>query len=77
MAYIIPEGLSEPISESYNNNKADVSKLAYETIKTSITGELSIEDAIEHYREKAQSLGARNIIDIENAKLDKVTEQSY
>jgi hypothetical protein len=74
MAYIIPEGLSAPIGLIYEKNKAEISKVTYDSIKAAITGEMSVGDAIDHYRETARALGVKDVLAVNNAKLGKATD---
>ncbi|MBN1623439.1 MAG: extracellular solute-binding protein [Clostridia bacterium] len=77
MAYILPERLTKPTSDLYIELFKDINDATRDAIQKAISGEISIDDAIEQYRMIAKALGFKEILDFENKKLEKATVQDY
>ncbi len=77
MAYLLPENLNQPTSDKYLEIGGDISAAGSEAIAAAVSGNVSIEAALAQYRETAKAIGVKEILDIENEKLGKTTEQTY
>lgn len=77
MAYILPGKLTESTSPLYLEKNDEIVAAAIDSISKAVMGYLSVEDALAMYKEKAKVIGVKEILDFENAKLGKATEQSY
>ncbi|MFO7612447.1 MAG: extracellular solute-binding protein [Clostridia bacterium] len=77
MAYQLPENLKESTSPKYLEIGGDISTAGTTAIAAAVSGNLSIADALAQYKAIAKSIGVKEILDFENAKLGKTTEQSY
>ncbi len=77
MAYLLPEKLKESTSPVYLDINDDIVDIAMEAISKSVMGIVTVEEALKQYKEKARVLGVKDILDFENEKLGKTTEQTY
>ena len=77
MAYVLPENLKEPTSDKYLEIGGDISTAGSTAIAAAVSGNMSIEDALAEYKATAKAIGVKEILDIENEKIGKTTEQSY
>jgi 5-enolpyruvylshikimate-3-phosphate synthase len=77
MAYVLPENLKEPTSPKYLEIGGDISSAGTSAIAAAVSGNMTIEDALAQYKSTAKSIGVKEILDFENAKIGKTTEQSY
>ena len=77
MAYLLPEKLKESTSPVYLDLNDEIVEIAMEAISKSVMGTVTVEEALKQYKEKARVLGVKDILDFENEKLGKSTEQSY
>lgn len=75
--FLIPSNLMEPSSEEYHMLQQELNTELQNAIKSAIIGDVSIEDAISQYREMAKTLNAKEVLDIENERLGKTTDQDY
>ena len=55
----------------------EIVEIAMEAISKSVMGKVTVEEALKQYKEKARVLGVKDILDFENEKLGKTTEQNY
>ena len=77
MAYLLPEKLKESTSPVYLDINKEIVNIAMEAISKSVMGTVTVEEALKQYKEKARALGVKDILDFENEKLGKTTEQTY
>ncbi|HRX42627.1 MAG TPA: hypothetical protein P5315_07605, partial [Clostridia bacterium] len=77
MAYVLPENLKEPTSDKYLEIGGDISSAGTQAIAAAVSGNLTIEEALAQYKSTAKQIGVKEILDFENAKIGKTTEQSY
>ena len=77
MAYQLPENLNQPTSAKYLEVGGDISTAGRTAIANAVSGNVPIADALAEYKEIAKNIGVKEILDIENEKLGKTTEQSY
>ncbi|MBN2884119.1 MAG: extracellular solute-binding protein [Clostridia bacterium] len=77
MAYVLPENLKEPTAPKYLEIGGDISTAGTTAIAAAVSGNMTIADALAEYKSTANSIGVIEILDFENAKIGKTTEQSY
>jgi hypothetical protein len=77
MAYQLPENLKEPTSPKYLETAGDIGTAGKTAIAGAVSGNVSIADALAEYKAVAKNIGVKEILDFENEKLGKTTEQSY
>jgi len=77
MAYQLPENLKESTSDKYLEIGGDISTAGKAAIASSVSGNVPIADALAEYKALAKSIGVLEILDFENEKIGKTTEQNY
>ena len=77
MAYQLPENLKESTSDKYLEIGGDIHTAGKTAIANAVSGNVPIADALAEYKAIAKSIGVKEILDFENEKIGKTTEQSY
>ena len=77
MAYQLPENLNQPTSDKYLEIGGDIHTAGKTAIANAVSGNVPIADALAEYKSIAKAIGVKEVLDIENEKLGKTTEQSY
>ena len=77
MLYMLPYNLQKPSSDEYMEAESALVQATFDAIKRASTGVVTINDAISQYRTIAKSLGVRRILELENNKIGKTTDQDY
>lgn len=75
MAYQLPENLNQPTSDKYLEIGGDIHTAGQSAIANAVSGNVPIADALAEYKAIAKQIGVKEILDFENEKLGKTTEQ--